>query len=92
MRAFLAHRLAPLGAFVTGLVALLVGLGPALSPYDPTHMDVLAFLMPPDWQHPFGTDALGRDVLTRVLAGPGCRWPSVLRALLSRHLPGPSRV
>ncbi|BAQ49817.1 MULTISPECIES: ABC transporter permease [Methylobacterium] len=69
MRAFLAHRLAPLGAFVTGLVALLVGLGPALSPYDPTHMDVLAFLMPPDWQHPFGTDALGRDVLTRVLAG-----------------------
>ncbi|MCF4130177.1 ABC transporter permease [Methylobacterium sp. SyP6R] len=69
MRAFLAHRLAPLGALVTGLVLLLVGVGPALSPYDPTHMDVLALLAPPDWQHPFGTDALGRDVLTRVLAG-----------------------
>ncbi len=69
MRAFLTHRLAPLGALVTCLVLLFVGVGPALSPYDPTHMDVLALLAPPDWQHPFGTDALGRDVLTRVLAG-----------------------
>jgi peptide/nickel transport system permease protein len=40
-----------------------------LSPYDPEKSDVLNRLQPPSWQHPMGTDPLGRDVLTRVLYG-----------------------
>lgn len=40
-----------------------------LSPYDPETSDLAVRLQPPSWQHPFGTDALGRDMLTRVLYG-----------------------
>jgi len=32
-------------------------------------MEVLRVLAPPDWAHPFGSDALGRDVLSRVIYG-----------------------
>lgn len=38
-----------------------------LSPYDPNHLDYLALLRPPSLAHPFGTDNLGRDVLSRVI-------------------------
>jgi peptide/nickel transport system permease protein len=40
-----------------------------LSPYDPERSDMQHRLEPPSWQHPMGTDPLGRDVLTRVLYG-----------------------
>ena len=39
-----------------------------VSPYNPYDMSALAFL-PPGRQHPFGTDNLGRDVLSRVIWG-----------------------
>ncbi|WP_327698771.1 ABC transporter permease subunit [Streptomyces sp. NBC_00459] len=35
-------------------------------PRDPLALDTRARLQPPSWAHPFGTDALGRDVLARV--------------------------
>lgn len=40
-----------------------------LSPYDPIASDLSSRLQPPSLQHPFGTDALGRDLLTRCLYG-----------------------
>lgn len=60
------------GAVAGSLVLLLVILScifSFLSPYDPEKSDVLNRLQPPSWQHPMGTDPLGRDVLTRVLYG-----------------------
>jgi len=42
-------------------------LGPALAPFDPLATDVLNRLQPPGAAHWFGTDALGRDLLSRVL-------------------------
>jgi peptide/nickel transport system permease protein len=39
------------------------------SPYDPETSDMDVRLQPPSWKHPFGTDQLGRDMLTRVLYG-----------------------
>ena len=39
---------------------------------DPTGVfraNILARLQPPSWEHPFGTDNLGRDVLSRVIVG-----------------------
>lgn len=47
------------------LVALV---GPFVAPYDPTTQD-FAILQAPSLQHPMGTDSLGRDVLSRVIAG-----------------------
>lgn len=41
----------------------------SLSPYDPSYNSIHDKLQPPSFLHPFGTDMLGRDVLTRVLYG-----------------------
>lgn len=41
----------------------------SLTPYDPHLTSIGDALRPPSLAHPFGTDDLGRDVLTRVLAG-----------------------
>jgi peptide/nickel transport system permease protein len=43
--------------------------GPHLTPYDPFATDPLNRLRPPSAQHLFGTDQLGRDVLSRVVSG-----------------------
>ena len=51
-------------AFVLAAVA-----APLLTPYDPVKLDLLSALQPPSFAHPFGTDHLGRDVLTRVIFG-----------------------
>lgn len=50
------------------LMIVLSFLGPALLPYGPLDQ-VSTPLIGPSWQHPFGTDELGRDILTRCLAG-----------------------
>jgi peptide/nickel transport system permease protein len=53
-------------AIVTALV-LVALLAPLLAPHDPEHIDAARVLAAPDAAHPFGCDALGRDVLSRVL-------------------------
>jgi peptide/nickel transport system permease protein len=40
-----------------------------LTPYDPLSADVINSLLPPSAEHWFGTDQLGRDVFSRVIAG-----------------------
>jgi peptide/nickel transport system permease protein len=62
-----SHRLALFGMVVLGLLVVAAAFGPALAPYDPNQVDVLGRLQPPSGAHPFGTDELGRDVLSRVL-------------------------
>jgi ABC-type dipeptide/oligopeptide/nickel transport system permease subunit len=61
-------------AFYTGLALIgMVALGgilvPLLTPYAPDALAVNERLQPPSWAHPFGTDALGRDMLSRVASG-----------------------
>ncbi len=41
--------------------------GPAISPYDPLASDTMRALQAPGWHHWFGTDQLGRDILSRVI-------------------------
>ena len=55
------------GLFV--LIVLAAVLGPALVPYDPLASNTDAALKPPSVQHWFGTDQLGRDVLSRLMFG-----------------------
>jgi len=62
------------GAFLIGFCIVLfwVGcalFGRALVPYDPFADDMLNALLPPSTEHWFGTDQLGRDVFSRVIAG-----------------------
>ncbi|TGD98309.1 ABC transporter permease [Methylobacterium nonmethylotrophicum] len=73
--ATLAHAVAVVsGNPVTGFAfALLLGLvacailGPSLVPYDPLASDTSVALQAPTLAHPFGTDQLGRDILSRVV-------------------------
>ena len=53
-------------ALLLGLVACAV-LGPSLVPYDPLASDTSVALQAPSFAHPFGTDQLGRDILSRVV-------------------------
>ncbi|MEM9433073.1 MAG: ABC transporter permease [Pseudomonadota bacterium] len=61
-------------------VALAV-FGPMLAPFDPTAIDIPNRLSAPSAKHPFGTDALGRDTLSRLLFG--ARWSLGLAFLIS---------
>ncbi len=63
------YGLASLGAGII-LIWLLIALtAPLISPYLPDTVDVVNRLKPPSFEHWLGTDALGRDVLTRLLYG-----------------------
>lgn len=66
---FRADRRTLGGAAVLALVAVAAAAGPVLVPYDPAAIDATALLQGPSAAHPFGTDELGRDVLSRVVAG-----------------------
>ncbi|MCS6766055.1 MAG: ABC transporter permease [Candidatus Protistobacter heckmanni] len=60
----------PLSLIAAGLFLLLVALaifGPLIAPYDALATDASAAMAPPSSKHWFGTDPLGRDVLSRVL-------------------------
>ena len=72
-RGFAAALLGNLPAlFSLGFVALLIvvaALAPLLAPYGPSLVSASASFRPPSWQHPFGTDDLGQDLLSRMLYG-----------------------
>jgi len=65
---FLRHPGAVAGMVVLSILILAV-LCAGLSPYDPEATDISNRYAPPSRQHPMGTDALGRDLFTRVLYG-----------------------
>jgi peptide/nickel transport system permease protein len=51
---------------------LLIGgalLAPWLAPYSPSQTDAQASMQGPSLAHPFGTDKLGRDILSRIMYG-----------------------
>ncbi|MBN9061688.1 MAG: peptide ABC transporter permease [Rhizobiales bacterium 65-9] len=69
-----ARRLLGNRAFVTGALLLAVVviasvLAPLITTGDPNRMAVRFRFRPPSWDFPFGTDNLGRNMLTRVLWG-----------------------
>jgi peptide/nickel transport system permease protein len=68
MRRFLRHPGAMAGTIILALLVLAILLG-SLSPYSSVDSNVLERLQAPSWKHPMGTDALGRDLLTRILYG-----------------------
>src|SRR5262245_2662780 len=57
------------GATLVGAALLCAALGSRLAPHDPLRYDARSTLRPPSAAHPFGTDPLGRDVLSQVITG-----------------------
>jgi len=64
------RRNRPLAAGLALLLLLVLAMlvGPAVSPYGAAAIDLRGALQPPNAEHWLGTDNLGRDVLTRILA------------------------
>jgi peptide/nickel transport system permease protein len=69
LRALLARPTAVFGAVVLVLVALLAILAPWVAPYDPLATSWSAVRKAPSAAHWFGTDEVGRDLLSRVIWG-----------------------
>jgi peptide/nickel transport system permease protein len=69
VRSILASRAGAISAGVLVAVALLAAFGPLLAPHDPLVQDPHAILAGPSGEHWLGTDNVGRDVLSRLLAG-----------------------
>lgn len=71
------RRLPWLPLLVLGAVGIAAIGGEAISPHDPNGLDLSASFKPPAWQdggswdYPLGADNLGRDILSRIMAGCG---------------------
>jgi peptide/nickel transport system permease protein len=57
------------GLLLVGGMSLAALFAPWIAPFDPNAINVDALLLTPSFAHPLGTDALGRDVLSRILYG-----------------------
>lgn len=67
-----AIKRSPALSFGLGILIVLVAvaiLAPVIAPYNPNALGTKTVLLGPSWDHPFGTDNLGRDLLSRVLYG-----------------------
>lgn len=66
---FRSNRLALIFLAVLAVLVVMALVGPYIAPYDPYKADLGRAREPPSLEHPFGTDELGRDILSRILAG-----------------------
>ena len=75
--AFRESHIAIVGLFVLAIFVIFSLFAPLLTPYDPIAQNIDRLLIPPSWQpngsisYLFGTDALGRDLFSRIMYG--CR-------------------
>jgi len=63
------NHMALISFWILVFMAVFCFVGPFISPYDHRDNDLEQTLLSPHLQHPFGTDDLGRDQLTRVMVG-----------------------
>jgi peptide/nickel transport system permease protein len=63
------HPLALAGVILILALVMTALLAPLVTPFDPLNVDLRNKLLPPSSTHIFGTDDLGRDILSRVIAG-----------------------
>jgi peptide/nickel transport system permease protein len=67
----LAGWLVIFGAVLVVAVVVMTALSPWIAPHNPSTINVGPLLSPPSSQFPLGTDDVGRDMLSRVIAGGG---------------------
>jgi len=68
-RAARYNVLATAGVAMVAVFLICALFAPWIAPYDPAHIDLPQRLMSPSLSHWFGTDELGRDILSRVIYG-----------------------
>lgn len=78
-------RRSPLSAFwgcIAAAIIVMAVAAPVLAPYEPLKSDFRAMSKPPSERHYFGTDQIGRDVLSRVIYGSRSSLTVALGAVL----------
>ena len=68
-RRFRRNKLALTGLCILVLFILSAIFAPLLAPHDPNRANLRNRNKPPSREHPFGTDDMGRDILSRLLYG-----------------------
>lgn len=63
------YDIALIGGVFFSVVLVVSLLAPVFAPYDPAERNIRIRLQGPSWEHPFGVDELGRDVLSRTIYG-----------------------
>ena len=81
-RAVWSRDSARISLLVLAAIVLLAALGPSFLPDPAAQPDILAASRPPAMDHPFGTDQLSRDVLSRVVSGSRVSLSVALLAVL----------
>lgn len=69
LKKFLANKSAVIGAVVVGFFVLVALLAPWIAPFDPVKANFTAVRKAPSAMYWFGTDELGRDILSRIIWG-----------------------
>jgi peptide/nickel transport system permease protein len=69
LRAMRLNPLATVGVVMVAVFAVLAIFAPLIAPHDPAHIDLPARLSAPSAAHWFGSDELGRDILSRIIYG-----------------------
>src|SRR5438270_7368032 len=69
MRSLFRNRLAAFGLALVCLFVIFALFAPWIAPRDPAQLDLATRLAAPNHSHWFGTDELGRDILSRVIYG-----------------------
>ena len=86
------NKMALIAAGVLLALALIALLAPWIAPYPPNEINVAARMQPPSLTHLFGTDDVGRDLLSRVIFGArlslGAATISVVLGAVLGVLPG----
>jgi peptide/nickel transport system permease protein len=67
----LAGKLVIFGMILTMSLIVMTAISPWIVPHDPSKINVGPSFLPPGSQYPLGTDNLGRDMLSRIIAGGG---------------------
>jgi peptide/nickel transport system permease protein len=88
LRELKKNKTALVGLVLIGFLILLALVGPLISPYNPLAPDPINRLKGPSWSHPFGTDSLGRDIISRVIYGSRISMIIGLIAVSISLLPG----
>ncbi len=76
------YWLPAVGAAIIAIWGIVITLGSSIAPYGVNDVDLTARLLPPSSIHLFGTDDLGRDVLSRVLLGARLSLPTGIAVVL----------
>ncbi len=65
----LQQRMIPIALAILVVIAVAAVAAPLVAPYDPNATNPSESLVTASWDHPLGTDQLGRDILSRMIYG-----------------------